>query len=60
VTQVEAPRLLQGALEGSNVDPILEIARMIEVNRSYEQAQGLITDTDERVRGTITRLGQVV
>jgi flagellar basal-body rod protein FlgF len=60
VTHVEAPRLLQGALEGSNVDPILEIARMIEVNRSYEQAQGLITDTDERVRGTITRLGQVV
>jgi flagellar basal-body rod protein FlgF len=60
VSPVESPRLLQGALEGSNVDPILEIARMIEVNRAYEQAQGLIEDTDERVRGTISRLGQAV
>jgi len=60
MTPVEAPRVLQGAIEGSNVDPILEIARMIEVNRSYEQAQGLIEDTDERVRGTISRLGQTV
>lgn len=59
-TPVETPRLVQGALEGSNVDPIAEIARMIEVNRYYEQAQGLIEDTDERVLGTINRLGQVV
>jgi flagellar basal-body rod protein FlgF len=60
VAPVEIPRLLQGALEGSNVDPILEIARMIEVTRAYEQTQGLLEDTDERVRGTITRLGQPV
>ncbi|MGR3716655.1 MAG: flagellar hook-basal body complex protein [Thermohalobaculum sp.] len=60
VTPVEAPRLQQGALEGSNVDPIVEIARMIAVTRAYEQAQGLIEDEDERVRGTISRLGQAV
>jgi flagellar basal-body rod protein FlgF len=59
-TPVEAPHLLQGALEGSNVDPVLEIARMISVTRAYESAQGLIEDDDERVRGTINRLGQAV
>ena len=60
VTPVEAPHLRQGALEGSNVNPIVEIARMIAVNRAYEQAQGLIEDEDERVRGTLSRLGQAV
>ena len=59
-TPVETPFLRQGALEGSNVDPILEIARMIEVTRAYESAQSLIEDDDERVRGTINRLGQAV
>lgn len=60
VTPVEAPRLRQGALEGSNVEPVVEIARMIAVNRAYEQVQGLLEDEDERVRGTISRLGQRV
>lgn len=60
VTQVEAPKVLQGALEGSNVDPIGEIARMIAVNRAYESAQGLVEDADQRVRDTLSRLGQAV
>ncbi|MCH8168581.1 MAG: flagellar hook-basal body complex protein [Proteobacteria bacterium] len=60
VTPVEFPDLRQGALEGSNVDPVLEIARMIAVTRAYEQAQGLLEDDDERVRSTLSRLGQAV
>ena len=55
-----AGELRQGALEGSNVDPVLEIARMIEVTRAYESAQSLIEDADERTRDTISRLGQAV
>lgn len=55
---VDAPRIRQGAIEGSNVDPVVEIARMIEVNRAYEAAQGLLEDADERVRETVSRLGQ--
>lgn len=55
---VESPRVRQGALEGSNVDPVAEIARLIEVNRAYEAAQGLIEDADERARETVRRLGQ--
>ncbi len=57
---VEAPRLRQGALEGSNVDPVAEIARMIAVSRAYERVQGLTEDADERTRETLRRLGQAV
>lgn len=55
---VAEPRVRQGALEQSNVDPVLEIARMIEVTRAYETAQTLITDEDERIRDAIQKLGQ--
>ena len=57
---VEAPRLRQGALEGSNVEPVSEVARMIAVSRAYEQVQGLTKDTDERTRETLRRLGQAI
>ncbi|MEM6623703.1 MAG: flagellar hook-basal body complex protein [Pseudomonadota bacterium] len=51
-------RVAQGALEESNVDPITEIARMIEVTRGYETAQALIEDEDERIRSALQTLGQ--
>jgi flagellar basal-body rod protein FlgF len=59
-TPLEALRLRQGALEGSNVDPIAEIARMIVVSRAYEHVQGLTRDADERSSETLRRLGQPV
>ncbi len=48
----------QGALEQSNVDPVLEVARMIEVTRAYEMAQSVIEDEDERIREAIRKLSQ--
>jgi len=42
--------VLQGFLEGSNVDPVAEIARMIEVQRSYELGQSFLDTEDERLR----------
>ena len=57
---VAAPQLRQGALEGSNVEPVAEIARMIAVNRAYERVQGLAKDADERTRETLRRLAQSV
>ena len=54
---VAAVKIRQGALERSNVDPIGEIARMIEVSRAYEMAQSVIADEDERVREAIRKLG---
>ena len=55
---VAAPKVRQGALEQSNVDAVLEIARMIEVTRAYESAQSLIEDEDERINSAIQTLGR--
>ena len=52
-----APRVRQGSLERSNVDPIIEIARMIEVTRAYETAQSLVEDEDSRIRDAIRTIG---
>ncbi|MEM7058367.1 MAG: flagellar hook-basal body complex protein [Pseudomonadota bacterium] len=57
---VATPNIRQGALEQSNVDPVLEFARMIEVTRAYELAQTLIDDEDERIQNIVRTLGQPV
>jgi len=57
---VVQPKLRQGALEQSNVEPVVEIARMIEVTRAYEMAQTLIDDENERIRDAVRTLGQAV
>jgi flagellar basal-body rod protein FlgF len=53
VDPVAAPTVMQGFLEGSNVDPVSEIARMIQVQRAYEMGQGFLEKEDERVRGVM-------
>lgn len=54
---VDEPRLVQGALEGSNVQPIVEMTNMIEVSRSYASAQKLIDQSDQMRRKAIQDLG---
>ena len=56
----EAPdgRMIQGFLEASNVNPIIEISRMIEVQRAYELGQSFLDKEDERVRGLIRAIGR--
>lgn len=49
--------LMQGFLEESNVNPVSEIARMIEVQRAYELGQTFLDKEDERVRGFIRTVG---
>lgn len=50
--------VLQGMLEDSNVQPVSEIARMIEVQRAYELGQKFLDAEDDRVRGVIQALGR--
>jgi flagellar basal-body rod protein FlgF len=54
----EGATVIQGMLEDSNVEPVSEIARMIEVQRSYELGQKFLDAEDERVRGVISTLGR--
>ncbi|NQY39571.1 MAG: flagellar hook-basal body complex protein [Henriciella sp.] len=49
VQPVEGAAVLQGALEASNVSPVLEMARMIEVHRAYEAGQTLMEQEDQRI-----------
>ncbi|PIW27867.1 MAG: flagellar basal-body rod protein FlgF [Rhodospirillales bacterium CG15_BIG_FIL_POST_REV_8_21_14_020_66_15] len=53
---VDSPDIIQGALEGSNVEPILEMAKMIELHRSFESAKSFIEREDERQREMIRSL----
>ncbi len=55
---VEVPTILQGFLEESNVEPLFELARMIEVQRAYEQGQRLLEREDERIKNVIQTLGR--
>jgi len=50
--------LRQGFLEDSNVDPVREIARMIEVQRAYQLGQNLLDQEDQRIRQTISSLSR--
>ncbi|WP_134725305.1 flagellar hook-basal body complex protein [Paracoccus luteus] len=43
----------QGFLEDSNVNPVLEIARMIEVQRAYELGQSFLDGEDQRIRAVL-------
>lgn len=56
---VEEPAILQGALEQSNVSPVLEVARLIEVQRAYEAGQSLIEREDDRISKFISTLRQL-
>ncbi|GAA5074903.1 flagellar hook-basal body complex protein [Roseibacterium beibuensis] len=50
-------RLLQGVLEQSNVDPVGQIARMIEVQRAYELGQSFLDAEDNRLREFLRTAG---
>ena len=56
VEPADDARLLQGFLEGSNVNPMLQITRMVEVQRAYEMGQSFLQAEDERVRMAIKTL----
>jgi len=52
-------RIEAGTLERSNVKPIVEMTRLIEVNRAYTSVAGMMTRLDEIKRSAISRLADV-
>ncbi len=46
----------QGYLEGSNVNPILEITKLIELSRSFEGAESAMRNGDDAMREAIRTL----
>jgi flagellar basal-body rod protein FlgF len=51
--------VLQGALEGSNVQPVMEMTRMMSMLRDYQSAQKLVDSEHERQRTAISRLSKI-
>ncbi len=56
VDPVEEPVVLHRFLEGSNVNAIGQVTRMIEIQRAYELGQSFLDAEDERVRGALKAL----
>jgi len=53
------PGVRQGALSGSNVQPVLEMVGLITVLRNYETGQRLITAQDETLRQAVNEVGRL-
>lgn len=54
----EQGRILQSFVENSNVNPILQLTRMIEVQRAYELGASFLEAEDERVRQAMRTISQ--
>jgi flagellar basal-body rod protein FlgF len=52
-------RILQGAVEKSNVRAVIEMTRMIEVTRSYTQVASLLAQQHDLQQTAIGKLGEV-
>ncbi|MFK7838828.1 MAG: flagellar basal-body rod protein FlgF [Bdellovibrionales bacterium] len=49
-------RVRQGYLEGSNVQPVIEMTRMIDTLRDYQSVQRVIQSENDRLRSAIQKL----
>ena len=58
-TDAAGVQIRQGMLEASNVNSLIEITKLIEINRAYERATRMIEQTTELSRRSVERLGRV-
>ncbi len=57
-TPAERTTVIQGKLEGSNVQPIVEMTRMIDVLREYQAVQNIMKSEHDRLRTMVQRLSR--
>lgn len=57
-TPVAQVHVVQGALENSNIQPIFEMADMIQVHRSYDAVRRFIDRQDQQERNMIQTMAQ--
>ncbi|KZL21349.1 Flagellar basal-body rod protein FlgG [Pseudovibrio axinellae] len=55
----ESPTVIQGALEGSNVEGVREISRMIDITRQYQSVSKMMSQRNELRQRSIRELGSV-
>jgi flagellar basal-body rod protein FlgG len=59
VIQQDRPRVRQGVLEASNVNPVVEMVNLIEVHRTYEANQKTIQAHDTALGRAVNEVGRV-
>ena len=52
-------RVVQGSIEQSNVNGVIEMARMMELTRTYTQIAGLLQQASEQRKNAIDKLAEV-
>lgn len=52
-------RVVQGTIERSNVEPVVEMTKMIEILRAYQHSTEILNATDDLIRRAVQRLGDV-
>lgn len=57
---VDQLNVKQGMVEKSNVEPIVEMSKMIKLQRNYEYVQQMIDEEHDRVSNTISAYAQMV
>lgn len=55
----ENANIVQGMMESSNVEPILEMTRMIEASRAYQSTQRILSKDNDIRQQAIDKLGRV-
>ncbi len=56
---VDSPKVIQGMLENSNVQPILEMNRMTELLRMYQSVQNIVNNEHDMLRSMIQHMTRV-
>lgn len=56
---ITPPKILQGYIEKSNVNPVEEMVRMIEIQRIYEINQRAVSFFDDTLRTAVTEVGKI-
>lgn len=59
VIRTGRPKVRQGFIEASNVNPVVEMVRLIEVHRNYEANQKAIQSHDQMLGRVINEVGKV-
>jgi flagellar basal-body rod protein FlgG len=59
IMEENRPRILQGFTEASNVEPVAEMVRMIEIQRAYEANQKVIQNADSLLGVLINQVGRI-
>jgi flagellar basal-body rod protein FlgG len=59
VMNEDRPKVYQGFLESSNVNPVIEMVNLIEVHRSYEANQRMIQAHDSALGRAINEVGKI-